>query len=33
MKKVLRFKLVHKKLKAKAHLSLDTLVEVALDLK
>jgi hypothetical protein len=33
MNKVLRFKIVHKKLKPKAHLRLDTLVEVALDFK
>jgi hypothetical protein len=33
MNKVLRFKLVHKKLKPKAHLSLDTLAEASLDFK
>ena len=33
MNKVLRFKLVHKKLKPKAHLRLDTLAEAALDFK
>jgi hypothetical protein len=33
MNKVLRFKLAHKKLKPKAHLSLVTLAEAALDFK
>jgi hypothetical protein len=32
MNKVLRFKIVHKKLKPKAHLRLDTLAEAALDI-